>query len=138
MKQHFDEYNDLEARIKELQFKLTVVENQLYSVRGVSYDAMPKGNTYGDARLYMISEKDDIVEEISELKKQKQKLYQKHVEEIALIQDSRHRSILRSCYLHKMKNQDVADMLGLSLRRFKEIKREAIENFKEIALKSPE
>ena len=42
LNEYFKKYRDTKSRIKELSYKLEEYENTLYSVRGVSYNSIPK------------------------------------------------------------------------------------------------
>lgn len=130
MKEHLKEYNEICSRIRELSYKLEVVKHNIYDVKGVSYDLQVR-STAPKSIIDKITSKDDLEAQINELKAEKKVLYDKHIKEIALVDDERKRSILRSYYLLKMSIDDIANMLDVTNNRVYILKNEAVQEFKD-------
>lgn len=130
MKEHLKEYNEICSRIRELSYKLEVVKHNIYDVKGVSYDLQVR-STAPRSIIDKLTSKDDLEAQINELKAEKKVLYDKHIQEIALVDDERKRSILRSYYLLKMSIDDIATMLDITNNRVYILKNEAVQEFKE-------
>ena len=128
MIEHFNEYDEIYTQIRELTYKLEVINHNIYDVKGVAYDTQVK-TTSPSSMVDKIISKDEIENQISELLAKKKVLYDKHVKEISLVDDKRKRSILRSYYLLKMPIEDIASMLELTNDRVYKLKREAVKEF---------
>lgn len=129
MKEHFKEYNEIIMRIRELNYKLEVVNHNIFDVKGISYGDKVRSTapiSINDKLIY----KDELDNQMEELLAQKKVLYDKHIKEISLIDDERKRSILRCYYLLKMPIEDIANMLELTTNRVYKLKREAVREFK--------
>lgn len=129
MNKHFYEYNEICNQIVELEYKLITKKDNLYSVKGVSYDDMPKGNGNGIDIVFKINEIDELEERLNVLKESKTTLYDKHIQEIALIDKETHRSVLRAYYLLKMDVKDIAEMMNKTPNHISKLKRDATEEF---------
>lgn len=132
MLEHFERYNELVNRIRELEYKLTVIKNTLYGIRAVSYSDLPKVRSNEDYRINFITEKEELESEIAELQKEKNALYQKHLKEIEKVSNERYRSILRSLYLLKLTYEDIEKMMNLSNVSVRKLKSLAIKEFKRV------
>lgn len=132
MLEHFERYNELVNRIRELEYKLTVIKNTLYGIRAVSYSDLPKVRSNEDYRINFITEKEELESEIVELQKEKNALYQKHLKEIDKVSNERYRSILRSLYLLKLTYEDIEKMMNLSNVSVRKLKSLAIKEFKRV------
>ena len=130
MKQHFKEYNELWQRIRELSYKLEVVNHNIFDVKGISYDLKVR-STAPKSITDKLAYKDDLDNQMEELKAEKKVLYDKHIKEISLVDDERKRSILRCYYLLKMTIEEIATMLDLTTDRVYKLRNEAIKEFKE-------
>lgn len=131
MKEHFKEYNELDARIEELSAKLQEVNLSLYSISSVPFDRIPSEPSQKDITLIKISEKQDIENEIYNLKAKKEDLYIKHLKEIALVDCEIYRRILRCWYLLKMSVSQIEKLTGYNKSHIYRIKKEAEDAFTE-------
>ena len=129
LKEHFAEYDDICNRINELEMKLYELKMNLYSVSGISYDRIPSEPQCNDKMLAQIIEIDEVIQEINDLKAQKQKLYIKHLEEIAKVNDQKYRTLLRGWYLLKLDVYNVAKTLNVSRQHLYRMKKEAENEF---------
>ena len=136
MKEHFEHYNEIKQKIKELFFNLEAVNSQLYGLKAVSYEEKPKGNPLNDATLYLIDKKDRLEKQIDDLKEKEQELFDLHNQEINKVVNDKKRSILRCLYLYGNSISETAKMLDISVSYLFTLKKEAEEEFKEIIVNS--
>lgn len=131
MKEHFERYNEVKQKIKELYYNLETVNSQLYGLKAVTYEEKPKGNPLNDTTLYLIDKKDRIEKQINDLKINEEELYQVHYQEIEKVGNDKKRSILRCLYLYGNTISETAKMLDISVSYLFSLKKEAEEEFKE-------
>ena len=138
MKEHFEHYNEIKQKIKELYFNLEAVNSQLYGLKAVSYEEKPKGNPLNDATLYLIDKKDRLEKQIDDLKEKEQELFDLHNQEINKVVNDKKRSILRCLYLYGNSISETAKMLDISVSYLFTLKKEAEEEFKQKVVNSSE
>ena len=130
--EYFSDYNDVLYQIKENQDKLEIINNEIYGIKGISFNDMPKGTPNGDLLVIKIQQKDDLIKKINELLRKKDGLYELYCKDIDEVSDHRYKSILRRYYLDKQKMYQIARYLGLSTSHVMRLKREADDEFKMI------
>ena len=138
MKEHFEHYNEIKQKIKELYFNLEAVNSQLYGLKAVSYEEKPKGNPLNDSTLYLIDKKDRLEKQIDDLKEKEQELFDLHNQEINKVVNDKKRSILRCLYLYGNSISETAKMLDISVSYLFTLKKEAEEEFKQKVVNSSE
>ena len=88
LNEYFKKYRDTKSRIKELSYKLEEYESTLYSVRGVSYNSIPKSTQPPkDILTRKIQIKDELVEEIDRLESERKIMERKHINDIYRIKE---------------------------------------------------
>lgn len=127
---YFQEYTDLMQRIKELYWEIDEIETQLYTVKCQSYDNSIRGGSSGnDSKDYLIDRKDRLTQKLHKLKNRVEKISNNINNDIEKISDSRHKSIIRNCYLNRYSNEKVSNILGVSISHFYRLKNQAIDEF---------
>lgn len=109
----FKDYKEICTLITEYEYKIFTLKERLYSVSGVRYDDMPKCHGRSDDMVFKLQEIDELVEELNALKEKKKELYNKHIQEISLVNNSRQRSVLRMYYLLEMNVDDIKTVLDI-------------------------
>lgn len=130
MYEHFKEYFDVLQRIKELKMKLEAIKHNIYDIKGVKYDGMPKVTAPSDALIVMIAEKDEIEKELKGEVEKASSMRKVFLEEIAKVEDVRLRSILRCYYVDRMSKEEIARAEKITIGHFYKLKREAVKAFK--------
>ena len=131
--QHFSEYREVTNKIQELELKLEQINQKLYGIRSPNLSdthIAPKDN-----RIYLITEKDNIVKEITELNKRKLELYRMHNDEIKQVKDENYRRILRCVYLLRLPYEKIAEMMNQSVGAIRNMRYKADEELKEVLRK---
>lgn len=129
MNEHFIEYNDILNRIKEIQLKLKLCRENIYSIKGVSYNDIPKGTNSGNDISYYLVEIEELENKLEKLKEKKDILRNEHEKEIEKVKDDRYRSILRMYYLDKVDIIRISEIMNLSVSHTRRLKSEAIAMF---------
>lgn len=129
MNNHFMEYNDILNRISEVQAKIIEIKENIYSIKGISYDDVPRGKNGAVDILYFLAEIEELEKELKELLDKKNLLRKKHEKEIDKLSNSKHRSVLRMYYLMKFDVYRIADTLKITKNHVHKIKREATKEF---------
>lgn len=130
MREHFSKYNDILNRINELYVKIMLIKEKMHSIKGISFNNLPKSNGIVLDTSYYLSEIEEIESDIEELKKSKNALIKKYDEEISKLDDDRHKSIIRMLYIEKMTIYNVSCVLEISVSHARKLKRMAIDEFK--------
>ena len=129
---HFERYNELLNMIREIKFKLMVIDSKLIGLKAVTFSDTPKVTNHEDHRLDYIADKDELLKKLDVLEEEKEELYKKHLKEISKVGNERYRSILRSLCLLKLRYEDVEKMMNLSNASIRKLKSKAIEEFKRV------
>lgn len=129
MNDHFMEYNDILNKINEVQAKITVLKENIYSVKGISYDDIPKGTSGNADIIFFLIEIEDSEKELEELREKRNDLKLKHEKEIEKVNNDRYRSILRMYYLNKFNIIKISELMGISESHARKLKKEAIHQF---------
>ena len=109
---HFQEYREVCNQIEEIEIKLEPIRNKLYGLKPINYSDTHVSPI--DNRLNLIARKDSLESKLSELKAKERELYKKHIKEIAKVQNSQYRRVLRCIYLMRMSYADIAEVLKTS------------------------
>ena len=129
MDNHFMEYNDILNKINEIQAKITDVKETMCTVRGISFDDVPKGTGGGLDIVYFLAEIEELEIELYALEQKKNELRKKHEEEIDKLKNNKHKSILRMAYIHRLDKYKIADTLNISIGYYAQLKGEAKKEF---------
>ena len=129
MDNHFMEYNDILNKINEVQTKIIELKESIYSVKGVSYDDVPKGTGKNIDIVYFLAEIEELEIELMALNSKKAMLKKKHEEEIDKLKNCNYKSLLRMYYIYKFDKYKIADTMNISVGHFHRLKREAISDF---------
>lgn len=121
MRQHFKEYSEVYNQIKELQYKLEVLNRYLYDVKAVQYEVHAR-TSLPKSIVERLVERDEVLEKIETLSFKKQELYEKHIKEISALEKEESRSVLRCYYLNKMSVNEISKMLYLSKQHIYRLK----------------
>lgn len=123
------EYDDVINRIAEVQTKLCVLKESIYSIKGISYDDIPRESSGNADISHFIGEIDELEAELEELKEQKDQLRSKHEKEIDKVKNNKYKSVLRMVYISKLGIYKIADALKISVSYARKLKKEAIDEF---------
>jgi DNA-directed RNA polymerase specialized sigma subunit len=123
------EYNDILNKINEVQAKITVLKENIYSVKGISYDDIPKGTNGNADIIFFLIEIEESEKELEELKEKKNIIKSKHEKEIEKVNNDKYRSILRMYYLNKFNIIKIAELMGISESYARNLKKKAISQF---------
>lgn len=134
VKEHFAEYNELCQIIEEKEFQLIMMKEALYSVRGVSYDDMPKGGGGGADIVRRIQSIDELQDELNEMRDERRSMQKKLSDEIMRLKNPKHRTVMRAYYLMRSSGKEIMRLMNLSESRVYTLKREAEKEFAEKAL----
>ena len=130
IRRHFEEYNDICNRVREMQYKIFLLKERLYSISGVKYDDIPKSTaTPQNDIVYRLQEIEDLMQEYEDLREQERLKVREHLAEINQVPNETWRSILRSYYLHHMSIQEIADMLQKTPNHVSKLKGQATNMF---------
>lgn len=130
MVEHFKRYNDVLYRINELSIKLIGLKERIKSAKSISFDKSPKSNSVVLDTLYFLAEIEELEKKIEQLKKEKDKIKERHEKEINKLGDIRYKSIIRMIYIEKMNINNVACALNVSISYARTLKSKAIIEFK--------
>ena len=121
VKKHFAEYHQVLFQIQEIDFKYVEIWTRLTKTGGWNADKVmagrtrPKAASTKDEIPFELFEELTILEERKkELKQREQKLHNKHLKEIALVNDEKLERILRSVYLCLMPYEDIAEIMKIT------------------------
>lgn len=124
--EYFKQYRDLKSRIKEMKYKLEEVEKSLYYISGVSYSDIPKSTQAPKDRLAIrIQEKDELIEEIQEMEKEKRDLEKEHLRDIYKLENDKYRTIIRAYYINDLTIEKISNLLNVSVNHVYKMKRNA-------------
>lgn len=126
---HFYEYDDILNRISEVQLKMIEIRENIYSVKGIRYDELPKGSTLPTDITYYLIELEELEKELEALSNKKLELRKKHELEIERLENTKHRSVLRMHYLMKLDIYKIAESLNVSVSYTRKLKRYASNSF---------
>lgn len=130
MKEHFEEYTEIDNMLRELYLDLEVVNAKLYGVSAQNFENKVPTTNPKDNTLYYIAKRDGIKERIDDLEQKKKALFDKHIEEINKVENESGRSILRCWYLYRQSSFEIAKLLNISVPHLFKLKRKAIDEFK--------
>lgn len=128
MEEHFKDYNDIVNRINESLMQIRGYREAM-TLKGISYDAIPKSTTLNADIAFYLGEIEEIEEKLKELKEKRDILKKKHEQEINKLSDNRYKTIIRMICLEKLPINKVADVLEISVSHTKRLKRKAGEEF---------
>ena len=130
LNEYFKKYKDTKSRIKELSYKLEEYENTLYSVRGVSYNSIPKSTQPPkDILTRKIQIKDELMEEIHQLEHERKIMERKHINDIYRLKEDNHRRDMRMYYIDDLIIEKISNVMMLSENHIRKIKKKAEEEF---------
>lgn len=125
---HFREYRETVDQIEEIEYKLEPLKRKLFNAKSPSLSdvhyTQPK-----DVTLVLIAKKDILENKLAKLKEKERSLYEKHIEEIAKVENKQYRRILRSIYLLGMSYEQLADIMNTSVDNIRMMKSRADKEF---------
>lgn len=131
MKEYFMPYYNACNKVKELTEELEEHENKMYFASGINYGKIPNERSIEDRTLRLVNQKDIIVNKLNEAIELKEKLEEKYINDIEVVDDARLKSILRSFFIYDMKCYQIAKMLDVTEKHVYKLRRQAIAQFKE-------
>lgn len=132
MNEHFMEYNDILNRINEVQQKIIILKENIYNIKGISYDDIPKSSSSNNDITYFLIDIEELENELENLMIKKTKLKNKHEKEIAKLSSNKYKSVLRMYYLLKFDMFEISETLQISVSYAHKLKKLAVKEFMSI------
>lgn len=129
MYEYFYKYDELLLKIRETISKIETLKETIYSVKGVSYDDLPKqGNGNADIVYYLI-EIEDLEDTLKSLYQQKKELRNTYELDIKKVNNLEYQTIIRMYYLDKNNLKEISSVIRKSYSYTRKMKKEAENEF---------